>query len=117
MIDDFQVRERLQQLEQALLNPSIRGDPSAVADFLDEDFREFGASGTVYDRASMLQALADDPGFDGTRTISGFSAIRLAENIALVTYRIAETGTLRSSIWRDSGSGWKLVFHQGTLGG
>lgn len=108
------IHDQLLQLERQLLDPSVRADTATVAALLDDDFREFGASGTIYDRSAMLAALASDPGFDGPRTISDFTATSLADNVCLITYRIRENGSLRSSIWRRSGEGWKMVFHQGT---
>jgi hypothetical protein len=38
----------------------------------------------------------------------------LADGLILVTYRIIESRTVRSSIWKRTNSEWRMVFHQGT---
>jgi hypothetical protein len=47
-------------------------------------------------------------------TISEFVVVRLSDSMVQARYRIAETKTLRSSLWREDDDGWKIVFHQGT---
>ncbi|MUL36658.1 hypothetical protein BWI75_09940 [Gloeocapsopsis sp. AAB1 = 1H9] len=52
-----------------------------------------------------------------------FAVNQLSDLIALLTYRSAHVGALgelfrytnRSSIWQLESSGWRMVFHQGTL--
>lgn len=92
------------------------------ADFeelLAEDFTEFGTSGTVYSKTSMLDGFADDadlsePPFD----VLDFRVRELTPGLAHATYLTeARTGgakSLRSSLWRYGASGWQLYFHQGT---
>ncbi len=104
----------LRDLETRLLDPKVRQSPNLLEQLLAADFVEIGSSGRIYDKSMVIQALQQDPGFDGPRTISDFSARLLAHAIVLVTYRIRETGTLRSSIWRQDGERWSMVFHQGT---
>lgn len=41
-------RDELLELEQLLLDPSVRGSPQAVIPLLHPDFVEFGSSGRVY---------------------------------------------------------------------
>ncbi|WP_345783308.1 DUF4440 domain-containing protein [Actinomycetospora termitidis] len=82
---------------------------------IDPEFREYGASGREWDRESVLTVVfaADHEPLD----VSDEAAVRLAEDIVLVTYRTRrrERTTLRSSIWRrDPGGPWRVLFHQGT---
>ncbi|MGY1712758.1 DUF4440 domain-containing protein [Geodermatophilus sp. SYSU D00758] len=102
------------ELERLLLRPDARADRQRVAALLHPDFREFGASGRVWDREAIVRALAADPAVQGTA--EAFEAVRLAEDVVLLTYRVTgDRGSLRSSLWvRDGAAGWRLRFHQGT---
>lgn len=104
----------LRALEEGLLDPRVRASPGQVDLMLSDDFVEFGSSGQVYDKDTVIEGLKQDPGFDGTRTIAEFKLRVLSPSVVLVTYRVGETGTLRSSIWQSSDGRWKMVFHQGT---
>ncbi len=78
------------------------------------DFREFGASGRIWTRQEIIEALASET--ESTITSSDFACQMLSPSLALITY-IAETGnrrSLRSSIWRLEGESWRMHFHQGT---
>jgi hypothetical protein len=100
------------QREQLLLDPALRADPEAAARLLHPDFLEFGKSGRVWDRESVLVMMASDPGVSGRA--SDFAPTRLCDDVVLLTYRSAD-GTLRSSIWvRDGASEWLIRFHQAT---
>jgi hypothetical protein len=116
MDGDGQLREVVRR-EQQLLDPASRADGDLVARLLHPDFVEYGASGRIWERQTSLAALAADPGVSGPA--SGFEAVRLADDVVLVTYRISgERASLRSSVWvRDPRAGWRLRFHQGTLTG
>jgi len=46
--------------ELKLLDPDVRGNDEAVRALLHDDFREVGASGTVWDRQSIVQATGAD---------------------------------------------------------
>ena len=82
---------------------------------LDDGFREFGSLGRVWDRASILAALAvdDTPAPD----VGDVVGTALGPDVVLVTYRTTrpDRDTLRSSIWRRRDARWLLVFHQGTV--
>lgn len=103
--------------ELALLDPAVRGSTTALTALLDEEFREFASSGQVWDRDSLVAALRTDPGESGAAAaVEDMRAMRLAPDLALLTYvvRRPTRTTLRSSLWRRHGSGWTLLFHQGT---
>ncbi len=100
--------------ERRLLEPAVRRSEEAVLSLLHEDFREFGASGRIWDRQSMATALSADPGV--AVNAHDMHGARLGDNVVLVTY-VAETAgrvSLRSSVWRRGDDGWRLFFHQGT---
>ena len=111
---DVSIVEELSALEQRLLDPSRRADAAFLRMVLSDDFVEIGQSGRRYDKASVLMALAQDPGFPGPRTIADFEVRQVAPDLFLAIYRIKETGTERSSLWRKCAAGWEMVFNQGT---
>ncbi len=93
-----------------------RRDVRDAAELLDPEFREFGASGRVWDRASILDMMAGDDG--APPVMDDIAATRLSDDVILLTYRTREPGrtALRSSVWRRSvGGPWRIVFHQGTV--
>ncbi len=84
------------------------------------DFWEVGASGRRYSREYVLAELEKryrHPVADEWET-SDFHCRELAPDIYLLTYTLLqnrERKTRRSTIWQRTGSGWKIVFHQGTI--
>jgi ribonuclease HI len=108
-------RDELLDLEQRLLDPSVRGSPQAVVPLLHPDFVEFGSSGRVYTKELMVQMMLQQA--PGVVRIRDFDVREIAPEAALVTYRtVGAEGkeTRRSSIWVRSGGEWRIVFHQGT---
>ena len=106
-----------------LLRPAIRSSRAELEARLAPDFAEIGRSGRVYDRASLVEALAAE-GDDAPPVthVEDFSVRLLAPGIALATYRSVRENpaggppavALRSSIWRREGDAWRMAFHQGT---
>ncbi|TCL69712.1 DUF4440 domain-containing protein [Rhizobium sp. BK251] len=112
----------LQDQEEQLFEHSVRSSRERLEDLLSRDFREIGSSGRLYTFDAIVEALlAEDAG--GLSRGEGFEMRKLAETVALLTYRgthLAADGserrTLRSSIWQLEEDGrWRMVFHQGTL--
>jgi ribonuclease HI len=101
--------------ELMLLQPGIRADQDVVASMLHEGFREFGASGRVWNRSEIVDALSATPGVGAEA--EDMRAVRLGDDIVFLTYlaRTPERASLRSSVWLRDGGGWRLFFHQGTL--
>lgn len=85
----------------------------------DEVFWEIGASGKIYQRAYVIETLLEryeegpEPHDWPCRD---FSITALAESLFLLSYTLDEPErvTRRSTIWRRTDEGWKIVFHQGT---
>jgi hypothetical protein len=84
------------------------------------DFWEVGASGRRYSREYVLAELErrrQKPSPDIWET-SDFHCRRLAADVYLLTYTLLQDRvrkTRRSTIWQQTESGWKIVFHQGTI--
>lgn len=100
--------------EIELAQRTRRGSGEAAAALIHSQFREFGASGRAWDRASILALM--DAESAAAPAIDDVAAVRLGPNVIQVTYRTRDSrGTAaRSSIWlRDDGD-WKIYFHQGT---
>jgi hypothetical protein len=108
----------LQQLEEELLHADVRHDPERLTALIADDFREFGTSGRVFDKTSILRELATES--PAELSLSSFLCQQLAPDVALVTYRSQRsdsTGTrhaLRSSVWVNPYGRWQVLFHQGT---
>jgi hypothetical protein len=109
----------LQRLEEELIQPEVRRSPEKMAALLADDFVEFGRSGRRYGKADLLETVAQPS--EGRLSLREFAAKALAPSIALVTYRSilhysdgSARHAWRSSIWRRTEHGWRLVFHQGT---
>jgi hypothetical protein len=113
MEDDVQAH--LIALELRLQDSSTRKDPNALGELLSEDFREFGASGRVWDRAAILAELATETPYQITS--ENFECRRLSTRLALLTYVASNPSrkTLRSSLWRLEENRWRILFHQGTV--
>lgn len=114
------LNELLTGLERELLDPAVRRDRARLHALLDAEFVEVGASGRVYTKAALVAHLSDDA--PATVHADDFKVLALAPDAALVTYRTVRIGhdgtrgapTLRCSLWRRTGQGWQMRYHQGT---
>ena len=118
---DASLLRQLKALEVELHQPVARRDAARLDALLHHDFYEFGRSGASYAKAdivaNLLAAAEHVP-----VVADNFLVRRLADDVALLTYRSAHAlpdgtlhrHTLRSSIWQRSGDGWQMSFHQGT---
>lgn len=98
-----------------LLTPSSTFTHADWERLIDDDFKEFGKSGQVHRKADAIQYLlsARTDGY----SIVHFDALPLGADVVLVTYTLLSGNTPhsnRSSIWRRSATGWRIVYHQGT---
>jgi hypothetical protein len=88
---------------------------------LAEDFLEFGSSGRVWTRKTIIDMLATEKNFFPP-AIEDFHCSMISDKVALVTYRTSRndsrTGehleSLRSSVWTRQDGEWRMRFHQGT---
>jgi len=108
-------------LETQLHRKEIRNSKEKVSDLLSDDFREFGSSGSIYDKAHTLESLCKET-IDLEITVEDFEVHPLADTVVLVTYKTSKVSpgdgsrfkALRSSIWKNNSGNWEMVFHQGT---
>lgn len=103
-----------------MLTSSVRKNKAELENLLAEGFVEFGVSGKVYSRESIIQALSEET--ETKYSADRFKATELSKNAVLVTYRATcidhagkRSTSLRSSIWKLDSNKWQMVFHQGTL--
>jgi hypothetical protein len=95
---------QLCRAEEALLDSTVRSDRTRVAQFLTDDFVEFGSSGRIWTREQVLDLLAGEA--PAPIHVMDFECALLAHDVALVTYRTSRTdapggiqiSSLRSSI-------------------
>lgn len=102
------------------MDPEVRRSNKA-AEFLADDFMEFGGNGRIYNKADALAVMKRHA--PRVAAIEEFTLRELAPTIALVTYRARTQGTgtipgrlsVRSSIWVQRDGTWQVTFHQATL--
>ncbi|MGA4845964.1 DUF4440 domain-containing protein [Streptomyces sp. G5(2025)] len=103
--------------ELRLLDPEVRASPALFGELLHPEFTEFGASGTRWDRNSIVRVLtaAPEPASRPTTT-SRMRGVQLADDLVHLTFDTDNNGRRahRSSLWRRTEDGWRLWFHQGT---
>lgn len=113
--------KHLLHLENRLLSRAVREDAAELERLIADDFVEFGASGGIWNKSDVLEALPQQA--FAQRNVSQFTLKQLSEDSALVTYHChtvaggqrVPADSLRSSVWRRQGEQWQMVFHQGTL--
>jgi hypothetical protein len=107
--------EEVVDLELALLHPDVRRDRQWVEDLLDEDFREIGASGRLWNREETLEVLEAEQD-DELVAVADMEALQVADGVVLLTYVSDRAGrrARRSAIWRRVDGRWRLLHHQGT---
>ena len=93
----------------------------------DPAFREVGASGRRYSREYVIEEVLkryEDPEYRGinsppenTWQMKDFHCLEIASDNYLLTYTLfqGERITRRSTIWRRSSTGWRILYHQGTI--
>lgn len=91
--------------------------PGGIVSLLDTAFVEVGASGRVWDRASMAEVLS--VAGPSTLQFDAFAVHSLGGAVALVTYRTIDPVRIvwRASVWIRTEAGWRLRYHQGTVAG
>lgn len=103
--------------ELALLTPEVRVSSDQLEELLDPDFAEIGKSGRLWTRAEMIAALvADTDSQKHSVDYSDMSGRTVGPGLVLLTYVTQVEGqrTRRSSLWRQSMKGWRVLHHQGT---
>ncbi|MFJ6571093.1 DUF4440 domain-containing protein [Streptomyces sp. NPDC091292] len=103
--------------ELRLLDPEVRRSPEQVGALLHPDFAEIGVSGRLWDRPTIIAALAARAR-PGSRpvTTSRIKGVQLTPDCVHLTFDTEHNGRMahRSSLWHRTEDGWRLYFHQGT---
>ncbi|MYR45597.1 DUF4440 domain-containing protein [Streptomyces sp. SID5910] len=103
--------------EMRLLDPEVRASPARVLELLDPEFTEIGASGRRWNAESILTVTSGGSvSAESPVEVSDMSGVVLAPGVVHLTYFSDNRGrrVWRSSLWRLTGSGWRMYFHQGT---
>ncbi|MFD7855835.1 DUF4440 domain-containing protein [Streptomyces microflavus] len=103
--------------ELRLLDPVVRASADLLASLLHTGFREIGTSGRLWNRETIIEALtADDAPRPGPLTASRMQGVELCSDLVHLTFDTESKGlrSHRSSLWRLTGAGWRLYFHQAT---
>jgi hypothetical protein len=113
------VLAELRRREPIFHRPEFGTTRAELETMVDGDFWEVGASGRRYTRKYALEVLEKRTGTPDEELweTTDFRCQELAVDLYLLTYtlRQGERITRRSTIWRRSTEGWKVVFHQGTI--
>lgn len=113
------VLQALMQREPIFHRPewgTTRQDFEAMTD---PAFWEVGASGRRYSRDYVLDTLEQryaEPIAETWET-RDFHCLEIAPNHYLLTYILVqeERVTSRATLWKHTPTGWKILFHQGTV--
>ena len=123
MIASFELLDEIRSLEESLYRKGLRRSRAEAEKLLTEDFFEFESSGRTYHREDMISLLVQEGADEPREALSfdNYSLSPISANAVLLTYRTCRKRpdglkghVLRSSIWKRSESGWKMMFHQGT---
>ncbi|MEU0312263.1 nuclear transport factor 2 family protein [Nocardioides sp. NPDC006273] len=103
-------------LERELQTATVRADPGRLVELLAPDFEEIGASGRLWDLASILEMLGsenhDSPGIE----VHELTGRVIADDTVILRWQSVrgERRAHRTSLWQHRTEGWRLVHHQGT---
>jgi hypothetical protein len=111
--------EELQQREPIFHVAKFGTTHREYEQMMDADYWEVGASGRRYSREFILEILQTRTP-DAAEILwakSDFHCRELAPNNYLVTYTLVQGARIsrRSTLWRKTPVGWKILYHQGTL--
>jgi hypothetical protein len=113
------VLRELERREPIFHRPEFGTTRADFENMTEPTFWEVGASGRRYSREYVLDELEKryaNPHEDVWEA-GDFHCQEIAADNYLLTYTLTqgERVTRRSTIWRRTGRGWKIVYHQGTI--
>jgi hypothetical protein len=113
------VLEELKLLEPIFHHPEFGTRRRDYENMTDPEFWEVGASGRRYSREFVLDTLenrAPNPEEAAWQT-HDFQCREIAADNYLITYTLHQglRVTRRSTLWRRTSQGWKILYHQGTV--
>ena len=102
--------------ELRLLERHVRASARSLAGLLDPSFTEIGASGRVWSRAAVIDALTQSAASHQPIAVTDMAGVLLAPGIVHPRFTTEAGGrrAQRSSLWRLGDGGWRVYFHQGT---
>ena len=113
VLDELKLREPL------FHRPELGATRRDFERMTDAGFWEVGASGRRYSREFVLDTLEGrlPKGNEDRWETQGFHCLEIAPENYLVTYTLVQGArvTRRATLWRRSKSGWKVLYHQGTV--
>jgi len=123
------VLNELMQREPIFHRPEFGTTRRDFEEMTDPEFWEVGASGRRYGREYVLDTLEQryaNPEYRGmnsspedTWQTKDFHCQEIARDNYLLTYTLFQGArvTRRATIWRRTSTGWKILYHQGTIVG
>lgn len=118
--DLMPVFEELRRREPIFHTPEFGTTLEDFDRMMADDYWEVGASGRRYSREFILRHLEENPPVDAAA--AGWQSFdyglrRLGPETYLFTYTLVqgERITRRATIWRSTGEGWRILYHQGTM--
>ena len=113
------ILNELKQLEPIFHHPELGTNRSDFENMMADEFWEVGASGRIYNRQYVLDELEkryNNPVKDVWET-KDFNCMEIAPDNYLLTYTLRQGSriTRRSTIWRRTDTGWKILYNQGTI--
>jgi hypothetical protein len=115
------ILDDLRRREPIFHNPEFGSTTAEFEHSTAPDYWEVGASGRRYSRDFILRELTRsvpfvDAAVSGWQT-SEFGLRQVGPDTYLLTYTLDQAGrrTRRSTIWRRSYDGWRVLYHQGTI--
>jgi hypothetical protein len=122
VVEDSDLFRHLRGLEAELHRLETRRNRERLEQLLHPDFVEFARSGRCYTRDEVLAEFSAAGATLESVRVEQFDVAEIHSGAALVTYASVHesaTGeshrrTLRSSLWVETATGWRMRFHQGT---
>ncbi len=113
------VLAELKRREPIFHRPELGTTRGDFENMTDPSFWEVGASGRRYSREFILDTLENRmlQGFEDVWETLDFHCLQIAPDNYLVTYTLLQGArvTRRATLWRRTSSGWKILYHQGTV--
>jgi hypothetical protein len=113
------VLEELKRREPIFHRPELGTTRADFENMTDPSFWEVGASGRRYSREFILDTLENRmlQGYEDVWETLDFHCLQIAPDNYLVTYTLLQGArvTRRATLWRRMSSGWKILYHQGTV--
>jgi hypothetical protein len=113
------VLNELKQREPIFHRPEFGTTRADFEKMTETTFWEVGASGQRYSREQVLNELEKRYPTDAEDSwqTGDFHCLEIGADNYLLTYKLIQGArvTQRSTIWRRTAEGWKIVYHQGTV--